>query len=164
MSNTNPKIFQCSKAEVQFCTLVARGDKPITECLKIAFPKYRKAAANSVYTQAKRMCDKPHILAKIADLKIELASALTENEADLKAEMVERLVNGIRKGTDGDPLTIVDFVPAIKQLGKMLGWEMPTDINVRNGGVTADYKGPPTLMTMTDEELDARIKKMMEGK
>lgn len=155
MSNTKPDIFQCSEAEVQFCTLVARGDKPITECLKIAFPKYRNASQNTVNTQAKRMCDKPKIVAKIADLKMELTKALVEGEADLKAEMVERLVKGIRVGTDGDPLTIVEFVPAIKQLGKMLGWEAPTNVNVRDGGVTSDYKTPQSLMDMTDKELEA---------
>lgn len=149
-----------TKAEVKFCTLAARGDKTFTECLKEAFPKYKTAPLNTIRIQANRMCKKPGIAQKIAELKAEMAEVIEKDEPDLKKEMVERLVKGIRVGTDGDPLTIVEFVPAIKQLGKMLGWEVPTDINVRDGGVTKDYKGPPTLMNMTTEELEAAFAKL----
>jgi hypothetical protein len=102
-------------------------------------------------------------IAKIAELKEALGARVEEKYAGLKDEMVDRLVNGIRAGTDGDPMTVVEFVPAIKQLSAMLGWDAPKDINVRNGGYTKDYQGPPSLMEMSDAELDAKLKDL-EGK
>lgn len=153
-----------TKAEVHFCTLVAMGDQPIKDCLVMAFPKkYKKAPDNTVKTQAKRLVTRPDIIAEIAAQKEMMAEKVEDKYAGLKEEMVDRLVAGIRKGTDGDPLTVVEFVPSIKQLSTMLGWDAPKDVNIRNGGYTEDYKGPPSLMAMTDEELDEKLAQL-EGK
>jgi len=151
-----------TKSEVEFCSAVAVGDKPIKECLQIAFPKYRKATKKVVEQQAFRLVQREDIVRKIAELKKDCADVVEDKYANLKEEMVDRLVKGIREGTDPDgcAIGIVDFVPAIKQLSTMLGWDAPKDINVRNGGFTADYKGPPTLMTMSDEEISNKLKEL----
>ena len=154
------KDKKLTKADVQFCALVSVGDKPIKECLLEAFPAYRKKSADAVRVQAERKVSDHRIVRKIAEMKEKLAVKVEDKYAGLKDEMVDRLVKGIRVGTDGDPLTIVEFVPAIKQLSTMLGWDAPKDINVRNGGFTADYKGPPTLMEMSDEEITAKLKEL----
>jgi len=153
-----------TKANVTFCTLVAKGDMSIPKCLVQAYPKYANKDPNAIRQQSKRLVTRPEIMQEIARQKEELARKVEDKYAGLKEEMVDRLVGGIRAGTDGDPLTVVEFVPAIKQLSAMLGWDAPKDITVRNGGFTADYKGPPTLMTMTDEEISAKLNELRGGK
>lgn len=156
------KDRRMTEANAHFCTLVARGDKPIVDCLVEAYPKYRGKSANTIKSQAKRLVSKEEIVREIARQKEALAAKVEDKYAALKEEMVDRLVKGIREGTDPDgcAIGIVEFVPAIKQLSTMLGWDAPKDINVRNGGFTNDYKGPPTLMTMSDEQISAKLKEL----
>ena len=151
-----------TKAKAHFCTLVAKGDQSIVNCLIEAYPKYRGKTANTIKSQAKRLVTRPDIIKEIARQKEEMAAKVEDKYAGLKDEMVDRLVKGIREGTDpeGGAIGIVDFVPAIKQLSTMLGWDAPKDINLRNGGYTKDYQGPPTLMTMSDEEISAKLKEL----
>ena len=119
-------------------------------------------AFNTIKSQAKRLVTRPDIIKEIARQKEEMAAKVEDKYAGLKDEMVDCLVKGIREGTDpeGCAIGIVDFVPAIKQLSTMLGWDAPKDINLRNGGYTKDYQGPPTLMTMSDEEISAKLKEL----
>lgn len=44
-------------------------------------------------------------------------------------------------------------------LGKWQGAEAAAKIEVRNGGVTDDYKAPPHLLNMSDEELIEMMRK-----
>ncbi len=153
-----------SSANVNFCNLVANGDKPIVKCLVEAYPKYAKKGAAAVKMQAHRLVTRPEIVAEIARIKEKTEAKIEDKYAGLKDEMIDRLVKGIRAGTDGEPMTVVEFTKCIDILAKMGGWYAPTDVNLRNGGYTADYKGPPTLMTMTDEELSAKLTELREGR
>lgn len=147
------------EAKALFCSLVARGDMTVADCLRQAFPKYRGKPSNTVKSQAKRLAARPEVVREVARLRESFAARVEDRYAGLKEEMVDRMVRGIREGTDGDPLTVVEFVPAIKQLSAMLGWNAPTDVTVRNGGVAEDYR-PPTLTSMTDEEISAKLAEM----
>jgi len=145
-----------SAAEVHFCTLVAKGDASVRDCLVAAFPKYGGKPDNTVRTQAKRLAARPDIAARIASIREETGARIEDRYAGLKDEMVDRLVAGIRKGTDADALSVVEFTKCIDLLAKMGGWYAPTDVTVRNGGVAADYR-PPTLMEMSDGEISAKL-------
>ncbi len=153
-----------SSANVEFCNAVAKGDKTIKECLVEAYPKYRGKSKSVVETQAHRLVTRPEIVAEIARIKEKTEAKIEDKYAGLKDEMIDRLVKGIRAGTDGEPMTVVEFTKCIDILAKMGGWYAPTDVNLRNGGYTADYKGPPTLMEMTDEELSAKLTELREGR
>lgn len=157
MAKKDPKL---TRLEAKFCNAVAKGDKTIKECLLEVYPRYRGKTRAVVDTQAHRLVTRPKIMAEIARIKESFAEVIEEDYTQLKREMVDRMVKGIRAGTDGDPLTIVEFVPAIRQLSTMLGWDAPKDVTIRNGGVSADYKGPPTLITMTDEQITEKLKEL----
>ncbi len=148
---------ELTEAEVHFCTLVAKGDTAIKDCLVAAFPKkYRGKSENTVKTQAKRLVARPDIAARVARIREDTGARIEDRYAGLKDEMVDRLVKGIREGTDADALSVVEFTKCIDLLAKMGGWYAPTDVTVRNGGVSADYR-PPTLMEMSDGEISAKL-------
>jgi hypothetical protein len=153
-----------TKAEVQFCTSVARGDKPIKACLIEAYPRYKNASKNTVETQAKRLVQREDIVRKIAEIKANFAKAVETADVLSKTEALEMMTQGIREGVKNEPMAIVEFAAMLKLMGQWCGWEAPKDVNIRNGGYTADYKGPPTLMEMSDEELDAKLEDMRGGK
>lgn len=146
-----------SKAEVQFCTLVARGDKSIKACLIQAFPKYKTCSKNTVEQQARRLVGREDIVRKIAAIKEAFAEDVIKKDIISKEEALEMMTNGIREGIKNEPMAIVEFTQTLKLIGQWCGWEAPKDVTLRNGGYAQDYQGPPTLMTMTDEELDARL-------
>jgi len=151
-----------TEANAKFCNAVAIGDKPIKQCLIEAYPKYAKAKTSVIESQAHRLVTRPDIIAEIARLKEVMGAKTEEKYAGLKEEMIDRAIRGIREGTDGDPLTIVEFSKTLDFLAKCNGWYAPTDVNVRNGGYTADYR-PPTLMTMSDEEITEKLA-LLRGK
>lgn len=152
-----------TKAEVLFCTEVARGDKPIKACLIQAFPKYKKCSPNTVMQQAKRLVAREDIVRKIASIKETFAEVIEQKDIITKSEALEMMTQGIREGVKNEPMAIVEFTQTLKLMGQWCGWEAPKDVTVRNGGFSADYKGPPTLMTMTDEELDAKLANLEGG-
>lgn len=156
-------VKKLTAADVTFCHLVAKGDKPIKACLVEAYPSYGKKSAAAVHAAAIRKVNREEIVREIARIKEATAAKIEDKYAGLKEEMIDRLVAGIRKGTDGDEMTVVEFTKCIDLLAKMGGWYAPTDVTVRNGGFSADYKGPPTLMTMTDEELDRKLAELGGG-
>lgn len=157
------KNKKLSKAEVQFCTAVARGDKPIKACLVEAFPKYKTASKNTVEQQAKRLVAREDIVRKIAAIKEQFAEAVVTRDIITREEALEMMTQGLRKGVENEPLAIVEFIPTLKLMGQWCGWEAPKDVTVRNGGYSADYKGPPSLLAMTDEELEAKLASLERG-
>jgi len=146
-------------ADVNFCELVSEGQLTLMDCVKAAYPAYKHKSERAVKVQGNRLIKRKDIQQKVMELQKEFADVVKPSNEALKQEMVDVLVNGIRISTQGDPLTFVECVPAIKQLSQMLGWNAPTDVNVRNGGYTADYR-PPSLMNMTDEEISAKLKEL----
>ena len=146
-----------TKADVHFCTLVARGDKSIKDCLCEAFPSYKKKSKETVATQAKRLVSRKDIVLKIAEIKESFAEQVETADVLSKTEALELMTKGIRAGVVNEPVAIVEFAAMLKLMGQWCGWEAPKDVNIRNGGYTADYKGPPTLMEMSDEQLDAKL-------
>lgn len=156
------KNKKLSKAEVLFCTAVARGDKSIKACLCEAFPAYKKKAKNTIEQQAKRLVNREDIVRKIAELKEQFCEVVVAKDIITKEEALEMMAKGIREGVKNEPMAIVEFTQTLKLIGQWCGWEASKDVTIRNGGYADDYKGPPTLATMSDEELDAKLESLEE--
>ena len=151
-----------TEADNRFCEMVAMGNIGLYEAVKKAYPRYRKATQRAVESQGTRLIKQKVIQERVLELRERQAARTEKKYAGLKEEMIDRLVEGIRAGTDGDPLTIVEFSKCIDLLAKMNGWYAPTDVTLRNGGYSADYR-PPTLVTMTDEEISAKLLEIRGG-
>lgn len=145
-----------SDAEERFCEEVAKGTATLMDSVKTAFPKYKKATERAIKLRGNKLVKRHDIQARIIELREKQGARTEKKYAGLKDEMIDRLVEGIRVGTDGDPLTVVEFAKCIDLLAKMNGWYAPTDLTLRNGGFSADYR-PPTLVTMTDAEITAKL-------
>jgi hypothetical protein len=110
-----------------------------------------------VEQQARRLVGREDIVRKIAAIKEAFAKDVIKKDIISKEEALEMMTNGIREGIKNEPMAIVEFTQTLKLIGQWCGWEAPKNVTLRNGGYAQDYQGPPTLMTMTDEELDARL-------
>lgn len=152
-----------TSADEKFCEVVAAGEATLVEAVKEAYPQYRKATKRAVEIRGNRLIKRSDIQSRVVELREKQSQRTEEKYAGLKEEMIDRIVAGIRAGTDGDKLTIVEFTRCIELLAKMNGWFAPTDVTIRNGGVAADYR-PPTLFTMTDEEISAKLAEIRGAK
>ena len=142
--------------EVQFVQLVALG-RSARAALVEAFPEYEGKATETTERQGARLVVR--LRAEIERAKREAAARIEERYTGLKDEIVDRLVRAIREATDADPLAVVEYVPAIRQLSSMLGWDAPKNVTVRDGGRTADF-APSPLAALSDAEIMARLEEL----
>lgn len=145
-----------SAQEVRFIQLVALGRSARAATVE-AFPEYRKKATETTERQGARLVER--LKPEIERVKREAAVRIEEHYNGLKDEIVDRLVRAIREATDTDPLAVVEYVPAIRQLSTMLGWDAPRNVTVRDGGRTADFT-PPPLEALSDTEITARLEEL----
>lgn len=148
---------QRTTGETVFAQIVATGDKSIREAMCAAFPSYRGKPTATVERQGFRLVEK--LKPEIERIQAETAVRIEECYAGLKDEIVDRLVRAIREATDADPLAVIEYVPAIRQLSTMLGWDAPRNVTVRDGGRTADFT-PPPLAALSDAEITARLEEL----
>lgn len=153
---------ELKQADEIFCQLVAAGEKTLRECVREAYPKYAHAKPDTIDRRGERLVKRKDLLERVSQICRETKAKTEEKYSGLREEMIERMVRGIRAGTDGDPMTIVEFSKTIDILAKIHGWYAPTDVTVRNGGISADYR-PPTLMSMTDQEISQRLAALRDG-
>lgn len=141
--NLNPK-------DEQFAQLVAKGMSQSDAYRKVYSTS--KASNKSIHEAASQKALKVH--SRIDELR---AQAIKRSEPGAIAsiqEMQESLSQAFRDAScEGDRDGMVKIATL---LGKWQGAEAAAKIEVRNGGVTDDYRAPPHLTQMSDEDL-ARI-------
>ena len=167
----------------RFCSLIVEG-KDAAEAYREVYPHSRNWKPESVAKRASRLLDNAHILPILARMRkevqeradiskddavkglkpmlsVDMSDFFDDNDCikpskEWTKEMKACVQEVIR---DRDTLQIVgvklyDRVRAIERLAKMLGWDKPTEVSVKD-----DYSN------MTDEELDkelARLRKLNE--
>ena len=133
----------------QFAQLVARGMSQSDAYRKVY---QSKASDETVWQNASKKMTK--VRPRVEELQ---AQAIKRSEPRAIAsiqEMQEGLTGLFRDAVaDGDRDGAVKIATL---LGKWQGAEAAAKIEVRNGGVTDDYRAPPHLVAMDDEML-ARI-------
>lgn len=146
-----------TKAEVQFCTAVARGDKSIKACLVECFPKYKTATPWAINRQSERLVSREDIVREIAKIKERFAETVIAKDIISKEEALEMMAKGVREGVKNEPMAIVEFAAILKLMGQWCGWEASKDVTIRNGGLAPDYRPPQNILEMSDEELNAML-------
>lgn len=130
----------------RFAQLVAQG-KSQSDAYREAYNS--KASDKTVWENASKKAAKvePRVteIRQMAERKAVSNTICTINE--LKEGLSHAFRDALNKG-DLDGMVKVATV-----LGKWSGAEAAAKIEVRNGGVTDDYRAPPHLMAMDDEEL-----------
>jgi hypothetical protein len=131
----------------RFAQLIAKGYTQADAYREVYFTG--RAKEESIYAKASEKAVKVRV--RVKELQEEAAS-----EAVCSArEMQERLSDMFRtahKEGDRDGAVKVGTL-----LAKITGAEAAAKIEVRNGGVTDDYRAPPHVLELSDEELAKMI-------
>lgn len=137
----------------RFAQLVAKGMSQ-SDAYREAFnPKGSKAKtiwenASKKYTKVKPRIDE---IRERAIAKAEPGAIATIQE--MQEGLTKLLRDSIAEGDKDGAVKISTL------LGKWQGAEAAAKIEVRNGGITDDYKAPPHLLNMSDEELIEMMRK-----
>jgi len=146
-----------SSAEETYCQVKdATGND--RRAYHTAFPDSMSLPERTIEKRITRLNASPKVQKRIAELR-EACRKATDGKYDgLKEEMIDRIVAGIRKATDADPVAVIDCVSSMRILSDILGWNAPKQIAVH--GPPAENYRPPSLANMTDEEISAKLKEL----
>lgn len=131
----------------RFAQLVAGGAQLI-DAYREAYPGSAKWAPASLRKRASRLFAMEEVSVRIADIR---RAAADETVIGIR-EFQERLTRRFRVAdAEGD-------VDALVKVGALLAkcvpdLAEPARLEVRDGGVTDDYRAPPSVSRMADEEL-----------
>lgn len=128
----------------KFAQLVAAG-KTQAEAYREVYPRSREWTAKTV---KERGCK---LAAIVADRVAELQRVAASEAVCTVREMQERLSRQFRALDEAGDVDGLVKVGAL--LAKVTGAESATRVEVRDGGVTADYRPPPAVARLGDEEL-----------
>jgi hypothetical protein len=139
MAILNPK-------DEQFAQFVAKGMNHTEAYREVYKPK---GSPKTVNENASRKASK--VKARIEELRMQAIKRSEPGAIASIQEMQESLSQAFRDASsEGDRDGMVKIATL---LGKWQGAEAAAKIEVRNGGVTDDYRAPPHLTAMSDEEL-----------
>lgn len=143
--------------EMVYCEERAKGMSSI-ESYRIAFPgEIEKInSRNTIRQRLYRLDHSPKIQACISFIQERFAAQTSSKYHGLKERLIDLMVEAIECIAKDDPRGMAGCVPMVKQISSMLGYDAATEVTVRNGGVTSDYREPPSVSALSDEEL-ARI-------
>jgi hypothetical protein len=140
-----------SQKDEQFARLVARGMNHTEAYRDVYNPK---GSPKTVNENASRKASK--VKARIEELRMQAIKRSEPGAIASIAEMQEGLTSAFRDAlNEGDRDGMVKIATL---LGKWHGAEAAAKIEVRNGGVTDDYRAPPHISQMSDEDLARLIK------
>lgn len=132
----------------RFAQLVAAG-KTQTEAYREAYPRSLAWKDKTVWENGSRLAAK--VAGRIAELQRAAASAAVCTAR----EMQERLSRQFRSLDEAGEVEAMVKTGAL--LAKLIGAESATRVELRNGGVTEDYREPPSVAKMSDEALLALV-------
>ena len=132
----------------RFAQLVAAG-KTQTEAYREAYPRSLAWKDKTVWENGSRLAAK--VAGRIAELQRAAASAAVCTAR----EMQERLSRQFRALDEAGEVEAMVKTGAL--LAKLIGAESATRVELRNGGVTEDYREPPSVAKMSDEALLALV-------
>lgn len=131
----------------QFAQLVAKGMSQSDAYRKVY--STGKASDKSIHESASQKALKVH--SRIEELRTQAIRKSEPGTIATIQEMQESLSQAFRDAScEGDRDGMVKIATL---LGKWSGAEAAAKIEVRSGGVTDDYRAPPHLTAMSDEEL-----------
>lgn len=128
----------------RFAQLVAAG-KTQTEAYREVYPRSLAWKDKTVWENGSRLAAK--VAGRIAELQCAAASAAVCTAR----EMQERLSRQFRALDEAGEVEAMVKTGAL--LAKLIGAESATRVELRNGGVTEDYREPPAVAKMSDEAL-----------
>ena len=132
----------------KFAQLVAAG-KTQAEAYREVYPGSRAWQDASVHQRASKLCAK--VLPRVRALQAEAKDAAVCSAR----EMQERLSRQFRALDEAGEVEAMVKTGAL--LAKLIGAESATRVELRNGGVTEDYREPPAVAKMSDEALLALV-------
>lgn len=128
----------------KFAQLVAAG-KTQAEAYREVYPGSRAWQDASVHQRASKLCAK--VLPRVQALQRAAADSAVCTAREIQ-ERLSRQFRALDEAGDVDGLVKVGAL-----LAKVTGAEGATRVEVRDGGVTADYRPPPAVARLGDEEL-----------
>lgn len=132
----------------RFAQLVAAG-KSQSEAFREVYPRSAGWLDKTVWEKGSRLAAK--VAGRIAELQCAAASAAVCTAR----EMQERLSRQFRALDEAGEVEAMVKTGAL--LAKLIGAESATRVELRNGGVTEDYREPPAVAKMSDEDLLALL-------
>jgi hypothetical protein len=97
-----------------------------------------KGSGETFAANARRACNKPHVMARVAEL---LAPAVAKVEQQIEHNMewaVGKLAAIVDRELDPKDIKPADVIAAARQLAAIRGWNAPTTVNV-NKHVNTDW-------------------------
>lgn len=132
----------------RFAQLVAAG-KSQADAYREVYPRSRDWKETTVWSKGSWLAAK--VAARVDELKRAAASAAVCSAR----EMQERLSRQFRALDEAGEVEAMVKTGAL--LAKLIGAESATRVELRNGGVTEDYREPPAVAKMSDEALLALV-------
>lgn len=146
-----------SQQEMIYCEEKAKCGSS-SEAYRIAFPgEAEKNRIETVKQRIYRLDSDPKIQACLAYIQERFAKRTEKKYSGLKELLIDKMVSAIEAITQDDPRAMVGCVQMVKQISTMLGYDAATEVTVRNGGVTPDYRCPPSVEALSDEELSGIV-------
>ena len=128
----------------RFAQLVAEG-RSQAEAYRAVYPRSLAWQDKTVWEKGSRLA------ARVAERVAELQRAAASAAVCTAREMQERLSRQFRALDEAGEAEAMVKVGAL--LAKLIGAESATRLELRNGGVTEDYREPPAVSRMSDEAL-----------
>lgn len=141
----------------QFARELAAG-KSFAEAYAATKPT-TKANPKTQREYGSRLAKDPAIVQRVTEIKNEMNKAITARALITQEELLTMLVQTAEQCAAD--VNASGLAAMSKEIREMMGWKSDTNVNVRNGGVTADYNPPPRFAAMSDEDL-AKILKEVE--
>ena len=131
----------------RFAQLVASG-RTQADAYREAYPSSKKWKLSALHTHSCELAALPEVVARVEALKRAAAEASVLGAKEFR----ERLTRQFRAADAAGDLDAMVKIGSL--LAKVVsGLSEPTKVEVRDGGVTDDYREPPSVSRMGDDEL-----------
>ena len=128
----------------RFAQLVAEG-RSQAEAYREVYPRSLAWQDKTVWEKGSRLA------ARVAELQRAAASAAVCTAREMQ-ERLSRQFRALDEAGEAEAMVKVGSL-----LAKLIGAESATRLELRNGGVTEDYREPPAVAKMSDEALLALV-------
>lgn len=120
--------------------------------LRIAKPKARKWKDSAVRVDACRLAAEPDVEAR----KKEILADMIPSTVLKKCELLELISDELRDAAK-EPGMLSAASGLVDKFAKMMGFYPAAQVTVKNGGVSDDFKAPPGIASLSDEQIRALL-------
>lgn len=136
-----------------FAQAIVAGERPV-QAWKNTVGRFAKGLAKP---QSQVLLKRKDIANRIEWLQRQVAQNCVISVQRYK-ELLSEAFLACAEGKD-----LYNLVKVGSLLGKAIGAEQPTEVTLRNGGVSDDYNPPPRIANLSDDELSGLVNKPLKN-